>query len=202
MQYSLGPQLSVCRFDRIECAERLIRTLEYMICEKRLKEYLLLSLTDTRPVGYNTGLKMWERLLPKGRNNLFLLSYAKKIRSLFRNREDLGQTLGEISNSKDNEAEEQNWWWYYGLSIIASIEKPVRPNICSASPILQGQEIDWLFCAVLSLPYFSESLCFVYYRDLLVILWINIRPVLVSQWTVDLYIFCSVNIRGILMQYK
>lgn len=74
---------ALCRFDRIECAERLIRTLEYMTCEKRLKEYLLLSLTDTRPIGYNTGLKMWERLLPKGRNNLFLLSYAKKIRSLF-----------------------------------------------------------------------------------------------------------------------
>lgn len=57
--------------------------------------------------------------------------------SLFWNREDLCQILGEISNSKDSEEEEQNWWWYYGLSNIGSNENPVRSNIYSARPILQ-----------------------------------------------------------------
>lgn len=101
--------------------------------------------------------------------------------SLFWNREDSGQTLAELSNSKDSEAEEQTWWGFYGLSIVGSIENQVRPNICSASPILQGQGIGQLLRAVLFLPYFSESLCSAYYRDLLLILWMNIRLALSSQ---------------------
>lgn len=172
---------AVCRFDRRECTEEtLTRTLEYMTCEKRLKEYLLLSLIDIEPTGYNIGLQTWERLLPKA-IIYFYFHMEKKKKSLFWNKEDLHQILGEISNSKDIEAEEKNWWWYYGLSNIGSIEKPVRSNICSASPILQRQEMDWLFCAVLFWACFSESLRSVYYRDLQVILWINIRSVLVSH---------------------
>lgn len=71
----------------------------------------------------------------------------------------------------------------YGLSNIGSNEEPVRSNVCSAPRILQGQEIDWLFCAVF-LAFFSESLgseSLGSYRDLLVILLINIRLVLISQ---------------------
>lgn len=50
--------------------------------------------------------RVHERLMLKGRKNLFKLSYAKKekiIMSLFWNREDSGQTLTELSNSKDHE---------------------------------------------------------------------------------------------------
>lgn len=69
---------AVYRFDRRESTEeRLIRTLENMTYEKRLKEYLLLSLTEIRLTGYSISLQLHERLLLKGRNNLFQLSYAK-----------------------------------------------------------------------------------------------------------------------------
>lgn len=122
--------------------------------------------------------------------------------SLFWNKEDSGQTLAELSNSKNSKAEEQTCWGYYGLSILASIENQVRPNICSASLILWVQGTDQLFCVVLFLPCFSESVCSVYYRNLLVILWLYIRSVLASQSTAHLYIFYSANVRGISVQYK
>ena len=126
----------------------------------------------------------------------------QKTMILFWNREDSGQTLAQLPNSKDNEAEGKTCWGYYGLSTAGSTENQVRPNICSASPILRGQGIDWLFCAALFLSYFSESICSVYYRDLLPILWMNIRLVLASQSTVGLCIFYSVSIRGIWVQHK
>lgn len=43
---------ALCRFDKEKSVEeRLIRFLENMTCEKRMKEYLLLSLTEIRPTG-------------------------------------------------------------------------------------------------------------------------------------------------------
>lgn len=70
---------AMCRFDRgASTEERLIRTLENMTYEKRRKEYLLLSLREIRPTEYSISLQLHERLLLKGSNNLFQLSYAKK----------------------------------------------------------------------------------------------------------------------------
>jgi len=67
----------MCRFGNRGSTGRLIGTLENMTYEQRLKQYLLLSLTQIRPTAYNTSLQLQERLLLKGRNNLFQLSYAK-----------------------------------------------------------------------------------------------------------------------------
>lgn len=95
---------AMSRFDRGErTEERLVRALENMTYEKRLKEYLLLSLTEIRLTGDNISLQLHERLLLKGRNNLFQLSYSKNNELILKQ----GQTLAELSNSKDSEAEEQ-----------------------------------------------------------------------------------------------
>lgn len=73
----LGPQLGA---DFTGKKYRLTRTLENITYEKRVEglfAYLLLSLTEARSTGYNALLHLHKRLLLKGRNNLFQVSYAK-----------------------------------------------------------------------------------------------------------------------------